>query len=214
MSPIVHTIVTTVGGILAGLALAGALLWRQHQALLAARHDATHDELTGLPNRRLLLTRLRAALNHHGCFGLVLLDLDRFKTVNDTFGHDTGNLLLAQVGRLLEGLDAPIEIAARLSGDEFALLVRGDRDDVAAAAHAAWSSIGGAPLHLDNDGTTIDVATSVGFTLLRLGMSPRQVLAEADQAMYKAKRLGLGVWGHSPLTEPSGYGRSRDRHHH
>ncbi|PWR06804.1 GGDEF domain-containing protein [Micromonospora sicca] len=212
MSPILHTIVTTVGGILAGLALAGALLWRQHHALEAARHDATHDEITGLPNRRLLLTRLRAALNHHGSFGLVLLDLDRFKTVNDTFGHDTGNVLLAQVGRLLAGLDAPVEVAARLSGDEFALLVRGDRDDVAAAAQAAWSSIGGAPLRL-TDGNTIEVGASVGYTLLRLGISPRQVLAEADQAMYQAKRLGLGVWGHSPFTGAPDYGRSRDRHH-
>ncbi|MGS2619307.1 GGDEF domain-containing protein [Micromonospora sp. LZ34] len=213
MSPILHTIVTTVGGILAGLALAGALLWRQHRALEAARHDATHDEITGLPNRRVLLPRLRAALNHHSSFGLVLLDLDRFKTVNDTFGHDTGNVLLAQVGRLLAGLDAPVEVAARLSGDEFALLVRGDRDDVAAAANAAWSSISGAPLRLD-DGTTIEVAASVGFTLLRLGMSPRHTLAEADQAMYQAKRLGLGVWGHSPFSEAASYGRSRDRHHH
>ncbi|MGQ5261050.1 GGDEF domain-containing protein [Micromonospora sp. ZYX-F-536] len=212
MSPILHTIVTTVGGILAGLALAGALLWRQHHALDAARYDATHDEITGLPNRRLLLTRLRAALNHYGTFGLVLLDLDGFKTVNDTFGHDTGNVLLAHVGRLLAGLDAAVEIAARLSGDEFALLVRGDRDDVAAVSRAAWHSIGGAPIRLDN-GDTIDVHASVGYTLLRLGVSPRQVLAEADQAMYQAKRLGLGVWGHSALTGPPDYGRSRDRHH-
>jgi diguanylate cyclase (GGDEF)-like protein len=210
VSPILHTIVTTVGGILAGLALAGGLLWRQHQALLSARYDATHDDITGLPNRRLLLARLRAALAEGLPVGLVLLDLDAFKTVNDTFGHDTGNVLLARIGRLLTGLDAPVEVAARLSGDEFALLVSGDSDDVAAAARAAWRAIGGAPIPVSTG--DINIRASVGYTLARLGMSPRQVLADADQAMYHAKRDGTGVHGRSPFSTPSA-GRSRDRHH-
>ncbi|WP_319461461.1 GGDEF domain-containing protein [Micromonospora sp. RTP1Z1] len=212
MSPILQAIVTTVGGILAGLALAGALLWRQQQALEAARYDATHDEITGLPNRRLLLTRLRGALADGAPCGLVLLDLDGFKTVNDTFGHDTGNVLLAQVGRLLAGLDAPVQLAARLSGDEFALLVRGDRDDVATAARAACHAIGGAPVRLDTG--EVSVRASVGYSIARLGMSPRQVLADADQAMYHAKRDGSGVQGHDPFATPPNGGRSRDRHHH
>ncbi|MDZ5446765.1 GGDEF domain-containing protein [Micromonospora sp. 4G57] len=210
MSPILHAIVTTVGGILAGLALAGALLWRQQQALEAARYDATHDDVTGLPNRRFLLTRLRAALTDGAPCGVVLLDLDRFKTVNDTFGHDTGNVLLAQVGRLIAGLDAPVEVAARLSGDEFALLVRGDQDDTAAAARAAWRAIGAAPIGLDTG--EISIRASVGYTHTHLQTSPRQLLAEADEAMYHAKRSATGVCGHHPLTTPPGR-RSRDRHH-
>jgi diguanylate cyclase (GGDEF)-like protein len=210
VSPILHAIVTTVGGILAGLALAGALLWRQHQNLLAARYDATHDDVTGLPNRRFLVARLRAALAEGAPCGVVLLDLDRFKTVNDTLGHDTGNVLLTQVGRLLAGLDAPVEIAARLSGDEFALLVRGDHHDVAEAARTAWRVIGGAPIRLDRG--DIGIRASVGYTQARLGMSPRQVLTEADDAMYQAKGSGSGVCGHHPLATPPG-GRSRDRHH-
>ncbi|MGC5022806.1 GGDEF domain-containing protein [Micromonospora sp. DT47] len=212
MSPILQAIVTTVGGILAGLALAGALLWRQQQALESARYAATHDEITGLPNRRFLLTRLRAALTGGAPCGLVLLDLDRFKTVNDTFGHDTGNVLLAQVGRLLAGLDGPVQLAARLSGDEFALLVDGDRDDVADAARAACHAIGGAPIRLDTG--EVSVRASVGYSIARLGMSPRQVLADADQAMYQAKRAGGGVQGHDPFATPHSGGRSRDRHHH
>ena len=210
MSPILQATVTTVGGILAGLALAGALLWRQQQALEAARYDATHDDVTGLPNRRLLLTRLRAALTDDAPCGLVLLDLDRFKTVNDTFGHDTGNVLLAQVGRLLTGLQAPVEIAARLAGDEFALLVRGDHDDTAAVARTAWRTIGAAPIGLNSG--DISISASVGYTHTRLNTPPRQLLAEADEAMYHAKRTGTGVCGHHPLTTPPGR-RSRDRHH-
>ncbi|MCI4066186.1 GGDEF domain-containing protein [Micromonospora sp. R77] len=210
MSPILHTIVTTVGGIVAGIALAGALLWRQHQALQAARYDATHDELTGLPNRRLLLTRLRAMLSEHAPCGVVLLDLDGFKAVNDTWGHDAGNILLAQVGRLLAGLRAPVEIAARLSGDEFALLVRGDADATAAVARAAWRVIGAAPIDLGCG--AISVRASVGYTHTRASTPPRQLLAEADGAMYQAKRTGVGVCRHQPLTAPPGrYGR--DRHY-
>ena len=210
MSPILHAIVTTVGGILAGLALAGGLLWRQHQALEAARYHATHDDITGLPNRRLLLTRLRAALTENAPCGLVLLDLDRFKTVNDTLGHDTGNVLLAQVGRLLASLQAPVEIAARLSGDEFALLVRGDHDDTAAVARTAWRTIGAASIGLDSG--DISVSASVGYTHTHFNTPPRQLLAEADEAMYHAKRSGIGVCGHHPLITPPGR-RSRDRHH-
>lgn len=212
MSPILHAILTMVGGILAGLALAGALLWRQHQALQAVRYEATHDDLTGLPNRRLLVTRLRAALadDRPSC-GLVLLDLDRFKAVNDTFGHDTGNVLLTQVGRMLACLGAPVEIAARLSGDEFALLVRGDHDDTAAVARAAWRSIGAAPIHLDN--ADISIRASVGYTHTYLQTTARRLLAEADEAMYLAKRLATGVCGYHP-SPTSPQRRSRDRHYH
>ncbi|TDB80694.1 GGDEF domain-containing protein, partial [Micromonospora fluostatini] len=196
MSPTWHLIVTTVGGILAGLALASALLWRQQRALTAARYQATHDEVTGLPNRRLLLTRLRAALADNTPCGLVLLDLDRFKAVNDTFGHDTGNMLLDQVGRILTGLDAPVGVAARLSGDEFALLVLGSRADTAAVARAAHQAISAAPIPVVNGEVT--VSASVGYTHTRLGLSARQVLSEADAAMYQAKRAGTGVSGHHP----------------
>lgn len=212
MSPILQGVVTTVGGILAGLALSGALLWRQQQALDLARYQATHDEITGLPNRRLFLTRLRAALAENAPCGVVLLDLDGFKTVNDTLGHDTGNVLLAHIGRLLAGLDAPVEVAARLSGDEFALLVVGDRDATAEAARAAWRAIGAAPIPVDSG--AVNVSASVGYTHLPayLTGSPRQLLAEADAAMYEAKRSRTGVHGHHPLAAPAG-GRSRDRHH-
>ncbi|MBM0255851.1 GGDEF domain-containing protein [Micromonospora sp. 4G55] len=212
MSSILHTIAIAAGGVLAGLALSGALLWRQQQALAVARYEATHDEITGLPNRRLFLTRLRAALGDTAPVGLVLLDLDRFKTVNDTLGHDTGNVLLDQVGRLLAGLPAPVQVAARLSGDEFALLVSGDHEDTAAAAHAAWQVIAAAPIRVVNG--DISVPASVGHTHTRgQHASPRQLLAEADTAMYDAKRSGGGVCEYCPRGAPP-QRRSRDRHYH
>jgi diguanylate cyclase len=142
---------------------------------------------------------------------VVLLDLDGFKTVNDTLGHDAGNVLLEQVGRLLAGLPAPVRTAARLSGDEFALLVSGDRDDTAAVAHAAWQVIAAAPIRVA--GGELSVAASVGHTHSRnRHTGPRQLLAEADSAMYDAKRCGGGVCEYRPRDTPLER-RGRDRHY-
>ncbi|WP_255541231.1 diguanylate cyclase [Micromonospora sp. 4G55] len=103
----------------------------------------------------------------------------------------------------------PAEIAARLSGDEFAVLVRGDHEDTAAVAYAAWQAIGAAPIAWDSG--QISVRASVGYAQANLH-TPRQLLADADEAMYRAKRSQTGVCAHQPLTPPSGR-RSRDRHY-
>ncbi|MCO1593758.1 GGDEF domain-containing protein [Micromonospora sp. RHAY321] len=176
-----------------------------------ARYQASHDDITGLPNRRLFLDRLRAALADNAPVGVVLLDLDRFKTVNDTLGHDSGNVLLDQIGRLLTSLPTPVQVVARLSGDEFAVLVCGDRDDTAAAAEEAWRVIDAAAIRVING--DVRVSASVGYTHIHgPHASPRQLLAEADTAMYQAKRLGLGVCDYRPHSTPDS-GRSRDRHY-
>ena len=195
MSPIWSAIVTAAGGVLAGLALAGGLLWHQHQALVQARHDATHDDTTGLPNRRALLAALNRALTHSRPCGLVLLDLDDFKTINDTLGHETGNDLLTAVGRRLARLPAPVTLAARLSGDEFALLVHGDADTVATAARHAWQAIS---THRITAGPhDILVRASAGYAAARLGLGVRDLLHHADQAMYAAKTSPNGVAAYS-----------------
>lgn len=192
MFPILSSIVTAAGNMLAGLALAGALLWRQQQALNRARHAATHDDTTGLPNRRAFLAAVTRAVRRGSPCGIVLLDLDHFKTVNDTFGHEGGNEVLTGVGRRLACLPPPVRLAARLSGDEFALLVTGDYDKVAAAARAAWRAVSADPVPLGDQ--HVRIRASVGYATTTLGVSPRTLLGQADVAMYRAKQTG-GVYG-------------------
>ncbi|WP_433688007.1 GGDEF domain-containing protein [Micromonospora carbonacea] len=219
-----HSYLTAAGGVLAGLAAAAALLaWqrqilhRQRHTLAAVAHDrshwrhlATHHDTTDLPNRRALLTHLDAIFSLGDPLGLVLIDLDRFKQVNDTYGHEHGNDLLYEVGRRLETLGPPVVLAAHLSGDEFALLVDGDRADVEAAAHEAHHRISGTPY--DIAGQQIAVTASVGHALAEPDMLPRDLLQAADQAMYLAKRTGSGTHGHDPShdTPPDVVTRYRD----
>jgi diguanylate cyclase (GGDEF)-like protein len=198
VSPNWSSLVTAAAGVLAGLTLAGGLLWHQHQALTLARHDATHDDTTGLPNRRALLTALSRDLTRGRPCGLVLLDLDDFKTINDTLGHEAGNDLLAAVGRRLARLPAPIALAARLSGDEFALLVHGGADATAAAAHRAWQAINTTAIPVGPH--DISVHASAGYTTARLGHSVRDLLHHADQAMYQAKTSPSGVAAYNPTA--------------
>ncbi|MEV7267919.1 GGDEF domain-containing protein [Micromonospora aurantiaca] len=213
MSPILTSIVTAAGGVLAGLGLAAALLWRQQQALTRARYAADHDDTTGLPNRRALLAALTRATRADAPFGLVLLDLDGFKAVNDTFGHEAGNDVLTEVGRRLAALPGPVRLVARLSGDEFALLVDGGPDDVAAAARAAWRAVGRHPVDLGDH--ALAVRASVGHVSAALGVGPRTLLHRADTAMYQAKQAGTGVHGATTRhTEPPPGTRLRDLRRH
>ncbi len=212
MSPIWSSILTALGGILTGLALAATLLWRQRQALTRARYTAAHDDTTGLPNRRALLAALSRATRDGTLRGLVLLDLDDFKTVNDTFGHEAGNDLLTQVGARLTTIGHPVRLAARLSGDEFALLVAGGPDEVTAAARAAFHAVGSRPVRLDNH--SITVTASVGHATAGVGVTARTLLHHADMAMYQAKQAGGGVRAASPAHHsPAPGARCRDRRH-
>lgn len=214
MSPIWTAILTAAGSVLTGLALAGSLLWRQQQALERARRDATHDDTTGLPNRRALLTAVRHAARRGRPFGVVLLDLDRFKAINDTYGHEAGNDVLTIIGRRLASLPPPVRLAARLSGDEYALLVTGGPDEVAAAAHAAWHAVGADPVALDEQ--DVAVRASVGYATATGGDDPRTLLLHADMAMYRAKQTGAGVHGAATATRtdlPPGT-RCRDLRRH
>jgi diguanylate cyclase len=214
VSAIVHSLVTATGGVLAGLGLAGGLLWRQQRALVRARYDASHDDTTGLPNRRAVITRLHRAARRGGPFGLVLLDLDQFKAINDTRGHDAGNEVLAEIAHRLAALPPPCAVAARLSGDEFVLLVHGDPVQVDATAHAGWHTIAADPFVVGGD--LVEVRASVGYACARAGITARHLLREADEAMYRAKTNGSGVHGHTPSAfEPDAHPwrRCRDRRH-
>ena len=181
------------------------IAWQQ-KSLIHARYLANHDVTTGLPNRRAVTAYLRKALRKGRPTGLVLLDLDRFKTINDTHGHESGNDLLTEVGRRLAGITAPAVLAARLSGDEFVLLVDGGHDQTEAVAHAASRIVARTPVRLGQHDAQL--SASVGFATATLGISGRELLRAADIAMYQAKRYGRAtVYGMPPSTEQPGIGR-------
>ncbi len=160
------------------------------------RHHALYDEATGLPNRRLFLQRLDASVRR--CqesdtpFAVLFLDLDRFKLVNDSLGHQAGDRLLRAVGERLTRVLRTGDTAARLGGDEFAVLldnVPPDRvPDVARRVHACLAD----PVAID--GSLLWVTASVGIALGRPDYDgATQVLRDADSAMYEAKSAEPGT---------------------
>ena len=165
----------------------------------AIQHLAFHDSLTGLPNRRLLTDRLHSALAasaRHGRHGaLMFLDLDKFKLLNDTHGHDVGDLMLQEVARRLQQNVRAVDTVARLGGDEFVVLVQElstDADDALMHAtivgHKILSSLN-EPYLLD--GHSHLCTPSIGATLFNGEAVPHlQILKNADTAMYKAKAQG------------------------
>ncbi|WP_082505368.1 diguanylate cyclase [Aureimonas sp. Leaf324] len=165
------------------------------RAVAESEWRATHDALTGLPNRVLLFERMdfasRALCDGGAEFAVAYLDLDGFKTVNDTHGHAAGDLVLQEVARRLEaslGLD---DFAARLGGDEFAVILPGRQHPQQALefGRAIIDAIE-RPIPI-GDARSIGVSAIVGFTFApRDGTDPLMLLRNADQALYAGKRSG------------------------
>jgi diguanylate cyclase (GGDEF)-like protein len=158
-----------------------------------ARATALHDGLTGLPNRTLLLERMQHALisrRRSGSFVAVLfIDLDRFKKVNDTLGHQVGDELLMAVSSRLSGVLRPGDTLARLSGDEF-VVVCGDLSEEAQIEGLATRLEIAIAAPFDLAGSIVEVSASIGIAFAGLGNDPEQLLHKADIAMYQAKRGG------------------------
>jgi diguanylate cyclase (GGDEF)-like protein len=181
------------------LALVGLTLTRMYLALYmnlglgrALAHQASHDSLTGLPNRTLLRRRLErelAALDRpERSMTLLMLDLDGFKEVNDTFGHSTGDQVLIQVAQRIVASVRDGDAVARLGGDEFAIvLATGRRDEVAILARRVLTALE-LPLVLKT--TTVSVAASIGIASAGSGCTADELLRNADLAMYAAKSSG------------------------
>jgi len=203
------------GVYLGGAALIGLVLLRQVVAMremiaLYANNDAlnrangqlaaantqlevlaTTDPLTGLTNRALLRERVDQALATVPRVALLLLDLDRFKEVNDTLGHQAGDLLLQRIGPRLRDVVHDGDTVARLGGDEFALLLPGA--DAEGAVRVARVLLGALADPFDLEGHRVDIGASVGIALYPdHGADPTTLLRQADVAMYTAKRARTG----------------------
>ena len=159
-----------------------------------------HDDLTQLPNRRQLMRHLDAELQRthdEGCRGaLLFLDLDRFKMVNDTLGHAVGDLLLVAVAERLQQILAGEGMVARLSGDEFVMLLgglAGDEDQVKRHVDAVLNTIREEfSIALQAGDHRLHVTPSIGIAIFPDGdCSAEQILRRADTAMYQAKLAGL-----------------------
>jgi diguanylate cyclase (GGDEF)-like protein len=151
-------------------------------------HQAAHDPLTGLANRRLFSTRLDAALDRRGARGLGVLfvDLDGFKPVNDTYGHDAGDEVLQTAAHRLATVVKPQDSVARLGGDEFAVLARRPSPEAVTRLCELVTDVLAEP-HLIH-GHLLSVPGSVGMTMAAPGEASAVVMRRADEAMYAVKR--------------------------
>ena len=183
-----------------GIATVVWLLEDEHFRLVEASQQieklAYFDGLTGLPNRKLFLDRLKKWIDRPGGVdfhaALFFLDLDNFKRVNDTYGHETGDLLLGAVAERLRRTVREGDTVGRQGGDEFTLLLPGIRTAEDAAAFAAKLS-GRLALPLEVGELSLVAGASIGITLFPdHGADPTTLLRKADTAMYRAKEAGRG----------------------
>lgn len=160
------------------------------------RKSAFLDPLTGLANRLLLMDRFEVAMRHarrnHKKFAVLMLDLNKFKAINDTYGHAAGDQVLVTVAQRLVSIVRESDTVARLGGDEFALIVESiaERAQLEALGHKLVDVVS-QNMVLDS-GETVAVGTSVGFAWYpKDGDNLHDVLEVADQAMYTCKISGL-----------------------
>lgn len=158
------------------------------------RQTAYHDPLTGLPNRKLFRDSLNQAIEtamiNHRLVGLLFLDLDGFKSINDTLGHDVGDLLLKGVAQRLQNSLRGSDTISRLGGDEFTVILPGipGPTEIITVAEKILSAI---TQPFDLDGHQVTVTTSIGISLYPIdAQNIDNLIKNADAAMYRAKELG------------------------
>jgi diguanylate cyclase (GGDEF)-like protein len=167
---------------------------RLSQANAELQHQATHDALTQLPNRVLFLDRLEREIAHgeleHRSFAVLVVDLDRFKVINDTLGHAVGDLLLIETARRLTAAVRAVDTVARIGGDEFLLLLTGIHDPADAAGIAA-EIVAALDKPVNIGGTEVHASASIGISGYPSdGANADELVAHADEAMYFAKQQG------------------------
>jgi diguanylate cyclase (GGDEF)-like protein/PAS domain S-box-containing protein len=174
-------------------------------------YQALHDALTDLPNRTLLNDRLQQAIltaqRENRQLALLIMDLNRFKDVNDTFGHHLGDVLLQQVGPRIMGMLRESDTVARLGGDEFAVVLP-TADDEAGATLAARRLLKALEEPFEIEERRLEVGGSIGIAITpQHGSDPATLMRRADIAMYVAKRTRSGFAVYSPEHDKHSPGR-------
>ena len=188
----------TTEGEIGGLLMFTEVITDRKRVEEALRYLATHDHLTGLPNRTAFLERLERSLkrsrrtSQYG-FAVFFLDLDDFKEVNDAYGHSAGDELLKQVGERLRRQLRPKDDVARFAGDEFVGLLEdtGRSEEARAAAERLLAAL---HVPFDLQGRTVEVGCSLGIALSQEVSVAEELLKRADRAMYVAKEAGKRGW--------------------
>ncbi|MBZ0330580.1 biofilm regulation diguanylate cyclase SiaD [Halomonas sp. ANAO-440] len=163
-----------------------ALIQERNQALHQA---STHDPLTGLPNRRLILERLEAFVRERRRFTLTLLDIDHFKRINDCHGHDVGDQLLMAISHALSQALRDYDVCARWGGEEFLLLLADtDRNEASTIVERLRSHLAEVTIRAADE--KISVTVSAGLCQHRPGEPHQTTLRRADKALLKAKQAG------------------------
>lgn len=171
---------------------------RKEQELLLAR-EVCHDALTGLLNRKGLNDRLELAVQRAARTGdaiaVMFLDLDRFKSVNDTFGHGAGDLLLKTVSQRLVGTVRATDTVARLAGDEFVVVLEGLTGGKSDAERVAQKLVAAISATLEVAGQEVQPSTSIGIAVDHTGKADAaELMHKADKAMYQAKHHGRNTF--------------------
>ena len=200
LPPILIVIVALLGAVLLAYrqSVQGTRLLMSAEA--RSKHLSLHDGTTGLPNRRNLTRLLDQALARQteagGEVAIVLLDLDRFKSINVTFGNLTGDELIQQVGLRLLRLCRPGTVCGRFGGDEFLFILSGDTASAGAEAATGFARrlLGGFAMPITLSNATINATASVGVSVAGAGrIAANDLLCQADLALCKAKAAGGGV---------------------
>jgi diguanylate cyclase (GGDEF)-like protein/PAS domain S-box-containing protein len=193
----------------AGITITARDITEQLELQASLAHEATHDAVTGLPNRRVFDRELAAAIGRAGTrLAVLFADLDGFKAVNDELGHDIGDQLLRAVGGRLGVAVREGDLVVRHGGDEFAVLCNGLADE-AEAAQVAGRLVGALaePIAVGDAAVRVGVSVGVAVSPPHGPVSARRLVSEADAAMYAAKASGAGWWSASG-------GDTVDRHRH
>lgn len=188
-----------------GTAIRNAASYTQLEQLADKHaHDATHDPLTGLPNRRMLAIEGTAALESRegkgGVPALLLLDLNHFKDINDALGHSAGDQVLVTIASRLSSAAGPDALVTRLGGDEFAVLYKG-LPAPALALHRASALIAVLREPVMVDGMPLTVSASAGVAIAPNIGGFVELLRRADIAMYQAKRTNSPVTAYEPESD-------------